>query len=146
MAPLRGSTGDLERDMEHRHTLLESSLPQLFRAFDEGLDVGIEDPVVFLIDCEDEVGSPCARAWVGDQEVDEALRQQAHATDDADVTVTLAMAFDFEECQEDIPQFFPYLAATFAEPPPLDGFLAVVVSAGGAGTFTVPFDARPEGA
>lgn len=143
MVPLRGSTGDLEQDMEHRQSLLEGSLPQVFRAFDEGLEAGIEDPVVFLVDCQDEIGSPFARAWVGDQDVDEALREQAIGAQAPDVTVTLALAFDFEECQEEIPQYFPYLGATFDEPPPLDGFLAVVVSSGGAGTFTVPFDVRP---
>ncbi len=131
--------------MEQRQTLVESSLPQLFETFDAGLEEGLTDPVVVLVDCEDAIGSRFARAWVGEEEVDEAIRQQRAAGVEADLTVTVAVAFDWSECQQEMPQYFPYLAETFREPPPLEGFLAVVISHGGAGTFTVPFEARSGG-
>lgn len=141
MAKLRGSSGDPERDMERRQALIDGSLPQLFSAFDEGIDEGLDDPAVALIDCEDEIGAPFARAWVGDEAVDAALAEQSSAGDD-DLTVTLALTFDFLDIRRDFPEYFPYLAAALREPPPLDGFLAIIIAGGGAGAFTVPFSER----
>lgn len=143
MTTHRGSTGDPEQDMELRQALGDSSLPQLFEAFDLGLEEGLADPVVLLMDCEDEIGSRFARGWVGDSAVDAALKEQRPSAGEEPITITLALALDFTECQTEIPQYLPYLAETFQEPPPLEGFLAVVITSGGAATFTVPFAARP---
>jgi hypothetical protein len=113
-------------------------LAQLFELYDDAVEEQIADPVVVLIDCEDAIGSEIARAWVGDEAVDNAIAEGAGA----EQTTTLAHAFSFAECQEEIPQTFPYLLGTFEQDPPRDGFLAVVIASGGACTFTVPHVAR----
>ncbi len=152
MSDLRGSTGDEEQDMLGREALIEDSLLQVFEAYDLARRDGIKHPVVLLLDCEDEIGSQIARAWDGDDAVDAAImanavRDDAGADDDnaaAAITTTLARWESFKRCRREVPKVFPYLAGTFEQPPPLDGFVAVVVACGGAATFILPLDARPE--
>jgi hypothetical protein len=146
-----------DQAMEAKELLIESSLAQVFEEYDFARQHGIVDPVVFLVDCEDEIGSPMARAWEGDEAVDAAIcDNQAAAEDEADdaaedeegervverLITTLARAFSLADCRREVPKVFPYLAATFDSLPP-DGFWAVVVTAGGAATFKVPHSARP---
>ncbi len=144
MAAKKGSTGDEGRDMTGREVLLENSLPQLFDAHDRARDDGVQDAVVFLVDCEDEIGGQIARAWEGDDAVDSAIMANSEAAAEAgeSLTTTLARPVPFDECRQEVPKFFPYLKESF-ETPPSDGFLVVVVSFGGAGTFAVPLSARP---
>ena len=156
----RGSTGDARQDMDGRELLVEECLAELFATYDRGRNDGIRDPVIFLIDCEDGIGEPIARAWEGDDVVDGALLAYA---DHGDVnerrgvvnedhnaetgwasTTILTRAFSFEDSRQEIPELFPYLAGSFEAPPPKDGFLVVVIAFGGAGTFTVPLDVRPD--
>ena len=148
MSDLRGSTGDEEQDMLGREALIEDSLAQVFEAYDHARRDGIKDPVVLLLDCEDEIGSPIARAWDGDDAVDAAIMANADRDggddDDAAITTTLARAESFKRCRREVPKVFPYLAGTFEQPPPERGFVTVVVAFGGAATFIVPLDARPE--
>jgi len=135
--PPHGSSGDAERDMDARQDLLESSLAQVFNAYEASLADDVDEPVVLLLDCEDDIGGPMAREWEGDQAVDEAIRQFAKKQ----LVTTLARGFSFAECRQEIPAAFPYLAGSF-DAPPEEGFLAIVVAAGGAGSFVVPFDAE----
>lgn len=159
MPRLYGSSGDEARDMEAKETLIESSLAQVFAEYDYAKKRGMQDPVVFLVDCEDEIGSPMARGWEGDESVDAAIMENAAEADDENgdgaeqgtdseaaderCITALARAFSLADCRREVPGVFPYLAPTFQSSPPEQGFLAVVVTAGGAATFTVPHSARP---
>ncbi|NIM09929.1 MAG: hypothetical protein GTO53_12530 [Planctomycetales bacterium] len=142
MATLSGSTGDEDLDMEGRASLVEQSLAQLQAAYDQALRDEVRQPVIFLIDCEDPLGSQLARQWEGDDAVDGAILantgQAASGSDEETFTTTLVRALPFGECQREVPQLFPYLNGSFAQPPH-DGFLVVVISYGGAATFTAPF-------
>jgi hypothetical protein len=144
MEPTGGSTGDPEHDMLGREELIESSLPLVFETYDEAVRAGVVDPVVILVDCEDEIGHEIARQWVGDEAVEAAIAAQAGESDTPETTTALARAVSFRECRREISASFPYLRGTFEQPPPPDGFVAVVISFGGAATFTVPLGARPE--
>jgi hypothetical protein len=141
MATLGGSTGDDDHDMEGRQSLVEQSLPDLWDAYDQALSDGLSYPVIFLVDCEDPIGGQIARQWEGDDAVDAAIlahtEESATGTADEKVTTTLVRAFPFQDCQREVPQLFPYLSGSFAEPPP-DGFLVLVISYGGAATFIAP--------
>lgn len=153
MAHLYGSSGDEAKDMEAKEALLESSLEQAFAEYDFARKHQMPEPVVFLVDCEDQIGSPMARGWEGDEAVDAAIQENREEADEATAQsdppdaqrciTTLARAFALADCRREIPQYFPELMPTFVDEPPKDGFLAVVITAGGAATFTVPFDARP---
>lgn len=154
MARLYGSSGDDATDMEAKETLIESSLVQVFAEYDYAKKRGMRDPVVFLVDCEDEIGGPMARGWEGDEAVDAAIQESIEDAEDEDgeenlpesederCITALARAFPLADCRREMPQFFPDLMPTFKSPPPEDGFFAVVVTAGGAATFTVPHSAR----
>jgi hypothetical protein len=144
MTELRGSTGDQQRDMDAREALVEDSLALVFEAYDRAAADGVVVPVIFLMDCEDEIGAEIARAWDGDDAVDAALlpeREQDAEEGPSSLVTVLSRPADFEDCQRELPELFPYLAASF-ERPPTAGILVVVVAFGGAGTFTVPHDAR----
>lgn len=146
MARLTGSTGNETQDMDGREALLEDCLPQLFDTYERALEDNIVDPVVFLVDCEDDIGAAMARSWEGDDAVDAAILANAHSDGvdpQSSITTTLARAFTFQECKNEVPRWFPYLSGTFDRSPPNDGFFVVVVTYGGAGSFTVPDGARP---
>jgi hypothetical protein len=133
--------------MTGRESLVEASLRELFVAFDQACAEGIRQPVVFLIDCQDEIGEQVVRAWEGDDAVDAAILAVAESrpdNEDGVMTPTLTRAFAMKECVAEVPQLFPYLAGTFSEPYPEDGFLVVAISFGGAATFVVPCNARPD--
>jgi hypothetical protein len=136
------NAGNLSPDddvtLEAQQWLLESSLPLAFSAYDEAVAAKQRDPVVFVLDCEDDLGSEIARSWLGDEAVEDAI---ADREDEAETTV-FAHAFPFAKCRTEVPAVFPYLQPAFHFPP-ADGFLAISVTAGGASALTVPFDARP---
>ena len=132
--------------LQQQQSLLESSLPAAFAAYDTAKKQGMPAPVVFLLDCEDEIGGEIAQSWLGDQTVIDAIahRQSQADQDEPDLSTTVfAYAFPFEQCLSEVPQVFPYLAPVFEQPRPNDGFLAIAVTAGGASALTVPFAIRP---
>ncbi|NOY42638.1 MAG: hypothetical protein GXP26_12490 [Planctomycetes bacterium] len=134
--------------LQQQQDLLENSLAAAFSAFDAATEQGMPAPVVFLLDCEDEIGGEIARSWLGDQAVNDAIEQQQLQDADEeldDATTIFAYAFPFEQCRAEVPNIFPYLAPVFASKLPTDGFLAIAVTAGGASVLTVPLGARELG-
>lgn len=123
--------------LEQQQALAETSLPLLFSTYDEARSAGMADPVVVLLDCEDRIGGQIARAWLGDDAVNDAIG----LNDESDTTV-FARPFPWKESQREIPKTFTYLAPVFQNPPPTEGFLVISVTAGGASALTVPYDAR----
>jgi len=121
---------------------LENSLPAAFSAYDLAKSEGMAEPVVFLLDCEDEIGGEIARSWLGSEAVEEAIEQRRLETGEEGLTTVFAYAFPFEKCREEVPAIFPYLEPVFSEALPRESFLAIVVTCGGASALTVPFSAR----
>lgn len=138
--------------LDEQQALLECSLQAVFSAYDEAAGKGMDGPVVFVIDCEDEIGGQVARAWLGAEAVDDAIeqRQLQEASDeqeDADgeameETTIFVYSFPFAQCCDEVPKIFPYLGAMFDAPLTEEGVLAIVVTSGGASALTVPFSVR----
>ncbi len=130
--------------LEAQQLLLESSLELAFSAYDEALAAKLRDPVVFLLDCEDAIGGEIARSWLGEETVADAIADRTASADEDEETETtvFAHAFPFAQCQTEVPAVFPYLSPAL-KTPPVDGFLAIAVTCGGASALTVPFSARP---
>src|SRR5690606_16148160 len=122
--------------------LLESSLELAFDTYDEAIVAKLRHPVVFVLDCEDEIGGEIARGWLGADVVAEAIADRV-AQDAESETTVFAHAFPLAKCRTGVSAVFPYLKGVF-EHAPAGGFLAVWVPAGGASACTVPFDARPQ--
>jgi hypothetical protein len=125
--------------------LIEASLPLVFSTYDEAVSGRMHEPVVLLIDCEDELGREIAEAWVGREAVEDAVLSVQTERDDGPevLTTVFARAMPLAACREEIPAVFPYLARSF-EQPPADSILVVVVAAGGAATYFAPFSARAD--
>jgi hypothetical protein len=137
------SPPNLEEALEAQQTLLETSLPLAFETYDEAVGRKVKDPVVLVLDCEDEIGGEIARSWLGDEAVDDAISYQAASDPASDATTVFAYAFSLEECRREVPPVFPYLAPALEAPPAPGGFWAIAVTSGGASLLTVPLDARP---
>ncbi len=137
------SAPDLEEALEAQQTLLETSLPLAFETYDDAVSRNVDDPVVLVLDCEDEIGGEIARSWLGDEAVDDAISHQAASDPAGDATTVFAYAFSLEECRREVPPVFPYLAPALEAPPAPGGFWAIAVTSGGASLLTVPLDARP---
>jgi hypothetical protein len=134
---------DQDAALEAQQMLLETSLPLAFEAYDDAIKRKLKDPVVLLLDCEDQIGGEIARTWLGDEAVEDAIAHNAASDPSADETTVFAYAFSLEECRREIPPVFPYLAPALNGPPDPRGFWAISVTAGGASILTVPQDARP---
>jgi hypothetical protein len=132
---------DLEAALESQQLLLETSLSLVFETYDDVRQRNVIDPVVLLLDCEDELGGQIARGWLGDETVEDAIAHHAAADAADEETTVFAVAFSLAECQREIPPVFPYLEPALQAPE--SGFLAVSVAAGGASVLIVPNDARP---
>ena len=132
--------------LENQQTLLESCLPTVFSAYDEACREGMSAPVVFLLDCEDEIGGEIARNWLGAEIVDQAVEQQhlQQAVNDeaSGETTVFAYAFPLARCRKEVPEVFPYLGPVFEKALPEDSFLTIAVTSGGASALTVPLSAR----
>lgn len=134
---------DLDEALEAQQMLLETSLPLVFETYDDAVTRKVTDPVVLILDCEDEIGSEIARSWLGDDAVDDAISHQAASDPSGDETTVFAYAFSLEECRREIPRVFPYLAPALVEPLTPGRFWAIAITSGGASLLTVPLDARP---
>ncbi|QDU87587.1 hypothetical protein Pla175_09520 [Pirellulimonas nuda] len=123
--------------LEQQQAMVESSLGLVFQTLDDAVAEGVSQPVVWLVDCEDEVGGAIARGWLGDEAVDDALAE----ADEEDATL-FARAIAWDDCRREAPEVFPYLAPVFDQPP-TEGVLVIGVTAGGASALVAPPDARP---
>ena len=137
------SPDDLDAALEAQQLLLETSLPLAFETYDDAVKRKVKEPVVLLLDCEDEIGGEIARTWLGDEAVEDAIAHNAARDPSEDETTVFAYAFSLEECRREIPPVFPYLAPALQAPPDERGFWAISITAGGASILTVPLDARP---
>jgi len=118
--------------------LLESCVDLVVETREAALADKVSDPVVLLIDCEDDIGQEIATAWLGAEVVRNAIADQRLDDPNGDVTTVYATAFAWDKCRHEIPSVFDYLAPMFESRPPASGFLAIAVTAGGASAFTVP--------
>ncbi len=133
---------DDEAASQAQQEMLENCLELVFDAFDEGVADKVVDPIVFLLDCEDEIGVQIASGWMGAEAVRDAVAEQQLADPGSELTTVFARAFPLVESRQEVPGVFPYLASVFDTELPKDGFLAIAVTAGGASAFTVPLTAR----
>jgi hypothetical protein len=133
---------DLEAALEAQQMLLETSLPLAFETYDDALQRKVVEPVVVLLDCEDPLGGEIARAWLGDETVEDAIAHHAATDPSEDETTVFAHAFSLDDCRREIPAVFPYLAPALQRAAPPEQFWAISVTAGGASLLGVPFDAR----
>lgn len=131
---------ELEAALEQQQDLVESSLVAVFEAYDAARAENIKQPVILVVDCEDEVGEAIAKAWLGADAVEDAIAERVLD----DETTVFTAAFAWRDCQRELPDLFPYLAPVFDGPSPEDGILVIGVTCGGASALTAPFDARPE--
>jgi len=147
----RRDDSDQESILDAQQELLETSLPLVFAAYDAASQAGMSQPVVLLLDCEDEVGSQIAQSWLGRDTVEEAVEYRqlmdaaevgANEEEVGSQTTIFAHAFSLEECRAEVPVVFPYLATVFDEELAPHTFLAVAVTCGGACALTVPLSAR----
>ena len=130
---------------ETHEAMVESSLSLLFATYDEAIQSGVDDPVLFLVDCEDVIGGEIARAWAGDEAVEDAVvLERAKRDAENDATTVLARAVPWADCRQEVPAVFPYLAAVFENEPETGGFLVLSVTDGGAAVFTVPLERRDD--
>ena len=141
-APMAQSPEEVDAALEDQQMLLETSLPLAFEAFDDAVRRKVVDPVVVLLDCEDALGGEIARAWLGEEAVEDAIAHEAAADAREGQTTVFAHAFSLEECRAEVPAVFPYLAPALSQSAPAGQFWAISVTAGGASLLGVPLDAR----
>lgn len=137
---------ELEPDdsLDAHQLLVESSLPLIFETYDEALQENAPDPLVILVDCEDELGSQIARGWLGDEAIDDAIAAEPPDEESDELQTTVfARAIAWNEARPDLAEAFPYLVPALDEGPPAEGVFVVGITAGGASAFTAPWDARP---
>lgn len=131
---------DPDDPLEAQQSLVESSLPLVFQTYDEALAEGQTQPIVVLLDCEDELGGEIARGWLGEEAVNDAVAMR-HADDASADTTVFARAAPLAACRGELAEAFPYLAPALVSAPD-DGVLVIGVTAGGASALTAPFGAR----
>lgn len=129
--------------LDAHQLLVESALPLIFETYDEAIADEAVNPLVILVDCEDELGGQIARGWLGDETIDDAIAAEAPDDDSEEPQTTVfARAISWQEAQPDLAEAFPYIAPALDEGPPSDGVFVVGITAGGASAFTAPWDAR----
>ena len=83
-------------------------------------------------------------AWLGEENVRNAVAEQRLEQPDEELTTVFAQAFPMAESRREVPAVFDYLAPVFDTDLPVDSFLAIAITAGGASAFTVPLSAREQ--
>lgn len=139
LKPTRGSTGDYEMDSVGKLAFLKAYWKQVKAAHNWALTQNMRDPVVFLVDCEDDVGGRLARAWLGAAAVEAQIAARKRG-ERPGLTVVLARPVPFEEAQTIIQFDFPYLNEIAPEQPGTHEIAVVVVGLGGAASLFIPLD------
>lgn len=135
-------TTDPDADpLELQQLLVESTLPLVFETYDHAIEEGVAQPIILVVDCEDELGGQIARGWLGDEAIDDAIAAES-GDDPENETTALARAVGWSDAGQAISDAFPYLAPIFDGRPPEDGVLVIGVTAGGASALTAPWEAR----
>ncbi len=135
--PVRGSTGDHELDSVGKLAFLRAYLKQVRAAFDNAVVKQMPQPIVFLVDCEDDIGGRIARAWCGDAAVDQQIAARKNGQRPGKTTV-LVRALPYQTAQEMVQFDFKYLTEIFPEPPTTDEVCVLIVGMGGAASLFVP--------
>lgn len=132
--------------LEEQQALAESSLELVFETYDLAIAEKLRQPIVVLVDCEDDLGAQFARAWMGDDAVDNAIahaRLEEPNSENPVETTVFARPVTWADAKRELPTAFPYLAELFETNYPTDGIFLVTIAAGGACALTAPWDARP---
>src|SRR6188472_2703498 len=95
--PLRGNTGNPEKDLASMDSLVASSESLIRVEYQNALNNGILKPVVFVVDCEDENGSSLARVLRDDDAVDVQIEAIRDGGTVPGATTTLVHAFELDE-------------------------------------------------
>ena len=138
----RMSDESLNQALEQQQDLVEANLPTVFTAYDEAKSEGVNEPLILLVDCEDDLGGQIARGWLGDEQVDNAIAIENQSKENESLTTIFALPTEWQESREELSESFPYLAEFFEGEYPQDGLLVLSITAGGASGLGVPFDAR----
>ncbi len=138
----RMSDESLNQALEQQQDLVEANLPTVFTAYDEAKSEGVIEPLILLVDCEDDLGGQIARDWLGDEQVDNAIAIENQSKENESLTTIFALPTEWHESREELSESFPYLAEFFEGEYPQDGLLVLSITAGGASGLGVPFDAR----
>ncbi len=128
--------------LELQQELAEANLPTIFAAYEEAKSEGIKQPLILLLDCEDELGGAIARSWLGDEQVDNAIAIENQSNEDESLTTLFALPAEWQDCREELKESFPYLSEFFESDYPEDGLLVLSITAGGASALGVPHDAQ----
>ncbi len=135
-----------DNSLEAQQLLVESSLPLVFETYDEAIKRGDVDPIVLLVDCEDELGSQVACGWLDEETVSDAIAfqqaEEAGGEEETFQTTVFARGIAWKACCAELAEAFPYLAEVLDAGPPADGVLVIGVTAGGASALTAPFTTR----
>ncbi len=141
MSPPPDHSDESADALDAQQQLLEDSLHLVGEVYQSAKSEGVDQPVVILLDCEDEIGGEIARGWLG-EEVDNAIAENvADGETDEEHTTVYSQAFAWQDCAAQLPTVFPYLQPMFAGDYPEGGLLAISVTAGGASALSIPFDA-----
>ncbi len=131
-----------ELALEAQQMLVEDSLELVCSSYATAIEQGMAQPLIVLLDCEDELGSEIARSWLGHDAVENGIAIQKQANDDESQTTVFAQAVAWKECREELSEAFPYLADVLVAGPTEDGILVIGITAGGASALTAPFEAN----
>jgi hypothetical protein len=135
----RGSTGDSEVDSVGKLTFLKAYWKQVRAAHANGLSQGMVDPVIWLVDCEDDVGGRIARTWVGGDSLEKQIAARKRGERPGHTTV-IVRPIPYDETEFMLRYDFPYLAEVVPERPSKQEICVFVVSLGGAASLFMPIE------
>jgi len=135
----RGSTGDAEVDSVGKLTFLKAYWKQVRAAHANGLSQGMVDPVIWLVDCEDDVGGRIARVWVGGPALEKQIAARKRGERPGRTTV-IVRPIPYDEVGVMLQFDFPYLAGVGPERPGKEEICVFVVSLGGAASLFMPIN------
>lgn len=151
MPPNRDGGSNDDRQQEERLAPVEAAMARLFAVYDAGVERCQREPVVLLVDCQDETARRLAEELSGvavtvepaPEQQDDAARGHAGCDGAQSGIATRAICADLQACRAALVAEFPYLAPALSRPRSSDELLAVAIAEGAASAFRIPFRARP---